>query len=584
MNVLLDEYITIINNEDITAKQPETINIQLKQHQLKMLNKCLELENKKIKINNSIIKSSIGVIADPVGSGKSYVILGLFSNPYIKNKKKELLYRSNLFSLYNNIENEYIYKNINILIIPHNIFHQWKEYIKNTTLQVKYIKIKKDLEKIKFDNENLILVSSSIYNQFATLVNNNKYKFSRVVYDEADSIKIPACKEIKANFYWFVTSSVQNLLMPNGTYFFRQYDSNIITGINHTGFIKNTFIKLYNSVEHYYVKYIYLKNSDELIKESLLIPDPIIYKIICKNPKILNILNNIISNQIQRMINAGDIQNALKEIDIQRSNEQNLIKLVANDIINELENKKIDLESIQKKYYKDINKKNKDIEEINKEIKLLEDKINDINNRLNNNNIDPITYEEIKNKVIINCCKQSFDFESITIYITQINNPKCPMCRTNITKENLIIIDNNYLEDKEYIIEEKNYNKEQQLDLILLNKIKEDSRIIIFSEYNNTFEIIKTLLNKNKLEYKEVKGSADVIKNILSWYKDSEKSKKILLLNAKYYGSGLNLENTTDIILYHKMDKELEKQVIGRAQRFGRTSSLNIWELLYENE
>jgi hypothetical protein len=32
------------------------------------------------------------------------------------------------------------------------------------------------------------------------------------------------------------------------------------------------------------------------------------------------------------------------------------------------------------------------------------------------------------------------------------------------------------------------------------------------------------------------------------------------------------------------MNKELEKQVIGRAQRFGRTSSLNIWELLYDNE
>lgn len=583
MNRLLD-YITIIDNEDLSAKQPESINIQLKYHQLKMLHKCLELENKKIIINDYIIETSIGIIGDPVGSGKSYVILGLVANQLKKTNNKELLYTTNLFSLYNNIENEYIYKDINILIIPHNIFHQWKEYIKNTKLKVKFIKTKKDLEKLKFEDEIIILVSSSIHNNFATIVNDNKYRFARVIYDEADSIKITSCKEIKANFYWFITSSIQNLLMPNGTYFFRSYDSDMITGIKHTGFIKNTFVKLYNSTQHFHSKYIFLRNSDELIKESFLIPDPIIYKIICKNPKILNILNNIISNQIQRMINAGDIQNALKEIDIQRSNEQNLIKLVANDIINELENKKIDLESIQKKYYKDINKKNKDIEEINKEIKLLEDKINDINNRLNNNNIDPITYEEIKNKVIINCCKQSFDFESITIYITQSNNPKCPMCRTNITKENLIIIDNNYLEDKEQIIEEKNYNKEQHLDLILSNKIKEDSRIIIFSEYNNTFEIIKILLNKNKLEYKEVKGSADVIKNILSWYKDSDKSKKILLLNAKYYGSGLNLENTTDIILYHKMNKELEKQVIGRAQRFGRTSSLNIWELLYDNE
>ena len=64
----------------------------------------------------------------------------------------------------------------------------------------------------------------------------------------------------------------------------------------------------------------------------------------CKNTKILNILNNIISDKIQKMINAGDILSAIKEIDIQKTNETNLIKLVANDLLNELDNKKIDLD------------------------------------------------------------------------------------------------------------------------------------------------------------------------------------------------------------------------------------------------
>lgn len=32
------------------------------------------------------------------------------------------------------------------------------------------------------------------------------------------------------------------------------------------------------------------------------------------------------------------------------------------------------------------------------------------------------------------------------------------------------------------------------------------------------------------------------------------------------------------------MDNELKKQVIGRAQRFGRIGQLKIWNLLYENE
>jgi ERCC4-related helicase len=58
----------------------------------------------------------------------------------------------------------------------------------------------------------------------------------------------------------------------------------------------------------------------------------------------------------------------------------------------------------------------------------------------------------------------------------------------------------------------------------------------------------------------------------------------VVMMNAKHYGSGLNLQMATDVIIYHEMAKELEIQVIGRAQRLGRSSSLNVHYLLHENE
>jgi SNF2 family DNA or RNA helicase len=58
----------------------------------------------------------------------------------------------------------------------------------------------------------------------------------------------------------------------------------------------------------------------------------------------------------------------------------------------------------------------------------------------------------------------------------------------------------------------------------------------------------------------------------------------VLLVNSNNYGSGLNLENTTDVVLFHKLDSEVEHQVVGRALRMGRTSPLNVWYLLYEHE
>ena len=58
----------------------------------------------------------------------------------------------------------------------------------------------------------------------------------------------------------------------------------------------------------------------------------------------------------------------------------------------------------------------------------------------------------------------------------------------------------------------------------------------------------------------------------------------VLLLNTEYYGTGLNLQFATDIVLYHRFTKEFEEQIIGRAQRMGRTTKLNVYYLMYENE
>ena len=64
----------------------------------------------------------------------------------------------------------------------------------------------------------------------------------------------------------------------------------------------------------------------------------------------------------------------------------------------------------------------------------------------------------------------------------------------------------------------------------------------------------------------------------------SNKEFNVLLLNAKYFGAGLNLQFTDEVIIFHRMSKDLEKQVIGRAQRMGRENPLVINYLCYDNE
>ena len=66
--------ITVINQDYPNAIQPDDILITLKEHQLKLLNKCLDLENNTyIDYDNDgdkkvfMIDTKIGVIGDKVG-------------------------------------------------------------------------------------------------------------------------------------------------------------------------------------------------------------------------------------------------------------------------------------------------------------------------------------------------------------------------------------------------------------------------------------------------------------------------------------------------------------------------------------
>jgi len=78
-------------------------------------------------------------------------------------------------------------------------------------------------------------------------------------------------------------------------------------------------------------------------------------------------------------------------------------------------------------------------------------------------------------------------------------------------------------------------------------------------------------------------GNVKALDKILNEYKAGGGA-RVLMLNSAFYGCGMNLENTTDIIFFHKTDRIMYEQVIGRAQRPGRTGRLSVHNLLYLNE
>ena len=128
-----------------------------------------------------------------------------------------------------------------------------------------------------------------------------------------------------------------------------------------------------------------------------------------------------------------------------------------------------------------------------------------------------------------------------------------------------------------------NHNKIENLEKLLCKDISLDKKILIFSEHEGNFDCyLKAFAKAGRSNLSPVKGSISHITSLLGKFNNGEITN--LFLNAKYCGSGLNLEKTDIVIIMHKMSQDNIKQVIGRAQRIGRQGQLEVYFLYAENE
>ena len=142
---------------------------------------------------------------------------------------------------------------------------------------------------------------------------------------------------------------------------------------------------------------------------------------------------------------------------------------------------------------------------------------------------------------------------------------------------------------KEKSIEQPSVKVEPKLpnkidSLIKIIKEKENGKFLVVSLYENSLTELNEKLQDNDIVGTKLAGNNMVVNNTLRRFRDQASTLKCILLNAMNYGSGLNIPEATDIIIYHKLTKELETQVIGRAQRFGRVGPLHIHYLQHDGE
>jgi len=594
-----------LNEDSDKIENIENINILLKDHQLSMIQRCINIEEINI--------SNIGIMSDKPGCGKTYAILGFI----LVTQKKG-----------------------NIIVVPQNIISQWCDSIhKFSDGLLKYKKFTQYNDILDLYNENtqlfdydILITTSLYYNVIATTMSSNFQKANRIFFDEIDSISSFVINEINANFSWFVSAS------------FHYEEMGIYT----------------TKIDKELIPYITCKCNDNYIDNMFNLGIPNIYKIICKNIYLDNIFNGLLSNDEFKLLNAMDYTKLKKKFyNKVAQNEVEAIDLLVHDKIEIIEIENLRIEDLNKALLQTTNQErlnilNKQLEKSKKSLENSTYKLDLIRTRLKENNCCPLCYnefEELQKKVLSPCCKNLICYNCTNNWFSIMKKTNCIYCNIEDAKyEDYVIIkcssentcilcekdyesnidkyystccnkntckdclkewfhklfknkclfcdkDDVQFEDfkneKEHEEMKLNINsgvkytkktKLEFLDYFIKTKIySAHSKIIICSNYIQIFNDIKKLFIKYSIKYIELDdGNVDSINQSVRKYIYGNIN--VLLLNSNLFGCGLNLQCTTDILFLHKTESVLEKQIIGRAQRMGRVDKLNIWYLMHENE
>lgn len=430
-----------------------------------------------------------------------------------------------------------------LILVSQSIVKQWKDEFNYTKLNVKTVTTRKETQNVNPFEHNVIIVTPTMFNNLITRFQNMAWK--RFIFDEPSHIRVPAMKNIMAGFYWFITAT-PNLIIKQHCQCSTSFMCEILSGAN----------TYWYDFETLFAPNI-IKNNPEFVKKSYKMPKTINKYYSCYQP-LFSTIKGFVNETILTMVSAGNISGAIKCLG--GTNTNNIIELIQRKKSEEIEeiNAKISIYTIRN-----------DNERLNKWKKKKDEimcQLNDLKLRINETLKDNccICYGEYNSPTMISC-KHIFCGECLLKWMS--TNTTCPICRKDIEKNSMICI-NSSEEIKENIPKTKN-----QTILEIINS-KKNGKYIIFSNYNETFDSIRELLKSNNILYAELKRTTQFRIKTLENFKNGNIS--VIFLNSTYNGSGINLQDCTDIILYHYMSENIETQILGRANRIGRNIPLTV--------
>jgi len=546
------------------VEQPTDLTVTLFPHQCVTVHNMEELERlRKIKKDDTtIFLSDFGILGDIPGYGKSFSVVSLILRDRMSwdikksNERADIFTYNSCLKVLSRVRKTRV--RANLLVVSPTLIEQWKEYfgfVKPGVLKIKEVTHAKDIEDIDPDLWDVILCSSSRYNELVGHVGNH-IVWKRFIFDEAGSTHIAGMRTVHAGFVWFVTATYDQLMRCVG---------------NGQHYMKNFFANINYDILPYFV----IRNEVDFVRHSFKMPDVHHIRHVCLNPRVLNVLSNFIDYETRLMIGAGDIRGAISRLGGGLTSESNLFEIVTKRQKEKLAQAKFSFEFwTNRANAREMEHWDKKVKEIEKTIKELEEKYKNVLTE-----DCTICYSTITDPVLLPCCQNIFCGGCIMKWFETTKT--CPMCRSIVPIKEIVYIKSgkscgDEKEEKKDDIKTPLSKPKTVLEILSGN---ENKKFLIFSMFDESFSVIRRELEEHKMDYVEISGSKATRDAKLKRFKDGRVN--IVFLNSRFNGAGINLEMATDIILYHEMPSSIEEQVIGRALRIGRKGDVTVHHLVF---
>lgn len=174
---------------------------------------------------------------------------------------------------------------------------------------------------------------------------------------------------------------------------------------------------------------------------------------------------------------------------------------------------------------------------------------------------------------------------------------ECPICKKALDNDEIYSINKNPIEKKNDIANPliQKYGSKLGKIILMIRQLVliDESRIIIFSQWDAMLLLIGKTLSENGIANSFVKGNIwsrnCAIKNFKNGKTLSGQDNKVIMLSLKNSASGTNLTEATHIFFVEPINTNreemlaIEGQAIGRACRLGQTKKIELYRILIKN-